>query len=87
MSVSSSGTLGLRRAIVDAHIPSATLLYLFWEPTDETPSAEFTGHREDLKALADRLSDATVEFAWMSYPELWAQWSAPGAHDWLSPSK
>jgi hypothetical protein len=75
--------LGLRRAIVDAHIPSATLLYLFWEPTDEASRTEFAAHREDLEALADRLSDATVEFAWMSYPELWAQWTAPGAPDWL----
>ncbi len=75
--------LGLRRAIVDGNIPSATLLYLFWEPADETPSAEFAAHRADLQELSDRLSDATVEFAWMSYPDLWSQWNMPGAPDWL----
>jgi hypothetical protein len=75
--------LGLRRAIVDGHVPSATLLYLFWEPTGDASSPALAGHREHIRVLADRVNDPTVEFASMSYPELWSQWSVPGAPDWL----
>lgn len=75
--------LGLRRAIVDRHVSSATLLYLFWEPTGDASSPDLARHREHIRALADRVNDSTVEFASMSYPELWSQWSVPGAPDWL----
>jgi hypothetical protein len=75
--------LGLRRAIVDGHGSSATLLYLFWEPAGEASSPDLAGHREHIRAFADRVNDPTVEFASMSYPELGSQWSVPGAPDWL----
>jgi hypothetical protein len=41
-------------------------------------------HRRDLRRLAERVADPTVEFAAMSYPELWAQWAALDAPEWLA---
>lgn len=75
--------LGLRRMIAEGHAPSATLLYLYWEPADAAQFDDFVAHRHDVVRLARRVADPTVEFVSMSYPELWAQWTASGAPEWL----
>ena len=76
--------LGLRRAIVDGTTASAVLLYAFWEPDDAAAIPALVAHRRDVQALAERVHDPTVEFAAISYPELWSQWIAPEAPRWLS---
>lgn len=75
--------LGLRRAIADGHASSATLLYLYWEPANAAQLDDFLAHRRDVVQFARRVADPTVEFVGMSYPELWAQWTASGAPEWL----
>ena len=54
------------------------LLYLFWEPENWNEFPEYRHHRAELEAFAERVEDSKVEFRWMSYPELWAQWEKRG---------
>ncbi len=75
--------LGLRRAVVEGLVPAATLLYIYWEPADAERLPAFRDHRADLAKFDSRVSDPTVRFASLSYPDLWAQWSADGAPGWL----
>jgi hypothetical protein len=77
--------LGLKHAIVrgSAQYESATLLYLYWEPTNATDFPEFAAHRRAIDEFAAGLEDPHVGFASQSYPELWATWR-PGASAWLA---
>ena len=50
------------------------LLYVFWEPENAADFPEYVQHRAEIAAFAQKVKDSDVEFAWISYPELWAQW-------------
>jgi hypothetical protein len=55
-----------------------TLLYLFWEPSDWSQFSEFRAHRDEVERFACSVRNSGVEFAFASYPELWASWRNAG---------
>lgn len=54
------------------------LLYVFWEPENWADLPEYRRHRAELAAFSERVRDSAVEFAWISYPELWRAWESIG---------
>jgi len=60
-----------------------TLLYLFWEPLHPDACPEFSAHRAEIAAFAERVKGAGPRFVAMSYPELWEGWAQTGP-DWLT---
>lgn len=52
------------------------LLYVFWEPENWSDFPEYVQHRKEIAAFAEKVLNSEVEFAWLSYPELWAQWES-----------
>jgi len=70
--------LGLRRALADGLAPSATLLYVFWEPRDGDQTQAIPAHRAAVAELAGRVCDPAVDFIGLSYDQLWRDWSANG---------
>ena len=71
---------GLARTFPDQEV---TLLYLYWEPANPDSGPEFTRHRAEIAAFADRVAGATPTFVAMSYPELWQFWKKTEPADWL----
>jgi hypothetical protein len=54
----------------------ATLLYLFWEPLNWEDIEECRRHREEASAFAGKVAaGGRVSFRWMTYNQLWDQWS------------
>jgi restriction endonuclease-like protein len=62
----------------------ATLLYLFWEPSNSEAYPIFAEHRAEVKRFAASLIGAEPRFASISYPELWTLWDMEPSPDWLS---
>ena len=58
------------------HGPKPTLLYIFWEPLNWQDVYECRQHREEIKSFADLVSDSQIHFRWMTYNDLWEEWSA-----------
>jgi hypothetical protein len=56
--------------------PKLTLLYLFWEPLNWSELGECRKHREEVGAFAQAVADSPIEFRWMTYSDLWEEWSA-----------
>lgn len=52
-----------------------TLLYLFWEPLNGEDIPECIKHREELSAFANSVKNARICFDWMSYNQLWEEWT------------
>ena len=52
-----------------------TLLYLFWEPLNWPDVAECLQHREEVNEFAEKVAGASIPFRWMTYPQLWQEWS------------
>lgn len=52
------------------------LLYLFWEPLNWCDLPECRQHREELHAFTDLVSSSSLRFRWMTYSQLWEEWSA-----------
>ncbi len=50
------------------------LLYLFWEPSDGSAVSQFQEHRKELETFKEQVDGGDIEFDYMSYPELWAEW-------------
>ena len=61
---------------------STRLLYVFWEPGDADQIPECRRHRQELQDFADRVSGGTPQFSYLSYPELWDNWSTAET-DWV----
>jgi hypothetical protein len=61
----------------------ATLLYLFWEPSNPEAYPEFGEHREEVARFAVAVSGDGPEFVAMSYPELWRSWDFDTQLEWL----
>ncbi len=51
------------------------LLYLFWEPLNWAEVDECRRHREELRSLAETVSASQIPFPWMTYNQLWHEWS------------
>jgi hypothetical protein len=61
----------------------ATLLYLFWEPSNAGAHPFFAEHRAEVTRFADSVAGGGPEFIAMSYPELWRSWDAHPDTKWL----
>jgi hypothetical protein len=61
----------------------ATLLYLFWEPSNPNEHPFFDGHRAEVAGFSKSIRGGGPDFIAMSYPELWASWDAHPGPDWL----
>jgi hypothetical protein len=61
----------------------ATLLYLFWEPSNSEEHPFFSEHRAEVTRFADSITGGGPEFAAMSYPELWRSWDTQPEPRWL----
>ncbi len=61
----------------------ATLLYLYWEPTNAGEFGEFRSHQQELAELAEAISGARVDFAAQSFAELWQDWESRQRPLWL----
>jgi hypothetical protein len=61
----------------------ATLLYLFWEPSNPKEHPFFDEHRAEVTRFSEAISGGGPEFIAMSYPELWASWDAHPEPNWL----
>ena len=53
-----------------------TLLYLFWEPLNWSGLGECRKHRDEVGAFARAVTNCPIEFRWMTYNDLWEEWSA-----------
>jgi hypothetical protein len=61
----------------------ATLLYLFWEPSNSGAHPFFEEHRKEVARFAKSIFGGGPELVSMSYPELWASWDAQPEPKWL----
>jgi hypothetical protein len=61
----------------------ATLLYLFWEPSNSKALPFFAEHRAEVRQFAELVAGGGPKFAAMSYPELWESWTAYPEPKWL----
>jgi hypothetical protein len=61
----------------------ATLLYLFWEPSNTEVHPFFEEHRAEVIRFAASVDGGGPEFVSMSYPELWRSWDALHEPEWL----
>ena len=63
----------------------ATLLYLYWEPLNAARYGEFDAHHKELEKFQASVAGGDIDFASMSYLDLWAKWSgADNAPKWLA---
>jgi hypothetical protein len=53
----------------------STLLYLFWEPLNGNDVKDCRQHREEVRAFAQAVAASPIKFRWMTYNELWQEWS------------
>jgi len=61
----------------------ATLLYIFWEPSNPEEHPIFAEHRAEVARFAASVSGAGPKFVSMSYPELWTFWDFQPEPAWL----
>jgi hypothetical protein len=61
----------------------ATLLYLFWEPSNPGEHPFFEEHRAEVTRFAASIGGGEPKFVAMSYPELWESWDAQPQPKWL----
>jgi hypothetical protein len=61
----------------------ATLLYLFWEPSNPKQYRFFDEHRAEVAQFAASVFGGGPEFVAMSYPDLWRSWDAHSVPEWL----
>lgn len=62
---------------------SATLLYLFWEPSNPENHPVFAEHRAEVAQFAASIRGSGPEFVAMSYPELWRSWESAVSPNWV----
>jgi hypothetical protein len=72
--------LGMKRELSSgrAGIAPATLLYLYWEPSDADSWPYFAAHRAEIAAFGADPDDPEVRFRALSYRELWSSWLDTG---------
>ena len=65
--------------LINAQDTPATLLYLYWEPSDATYHRIFQEHRAEIDQFARNVScGGGPSFMALSYPELWECWRQSG---------
>jgi restriction endonuclease-like protein len=62
----------------------ATLLYLFWEPSNHDGFSIFEEHKNEIMRFADAVRGAKPPFMAMPYSELWQAWERRNLPSWLS---
>jgi hypothetical protein len=68
---------GLRQYQHSGSAPSKlTLLYIFWEPLNWQEIDECKYHRKEVEAFTEAVSPSVISFCWMTYNDLWEEWSA-----------
>jgi hypothetical protein len=60
-----------------------TLLYLYWEPSDQAKFPSFENHRAEVDRFAKSIVGAGPYFIAMSYSELWKFWDICSEPKWL----
>ena len=60
---------------------AATLVYLYWEPTDVEGEPAFGEHRREVEDLLRRVGAAAPTLVAVTYADLWDLWE--GGPDWL----
>jgi hypothetical protein len=66
--------LGLVRFLREKKPESATLLYLFWEPTNAMEFDACRRHRDEVAKLAESVGQSDIIFRWTTYDQLWNEW-------------
>ena len=56
------------------HEREATLVYLYWEPTNATDLQACRSHAEEISAFAKAVDDPQLTFVRMTHLDLWAAW-------------
>lgn len=69
--------LGMKYTLSDEPQPKV-LLYLFWEPVNWPRVDEFARHRREVLEFSMSVAGGDIEFAAISYPELWDSWEEAG---------
>jgi hypothetical protein len=59
----------------EVECPMLTLLYLFWEPLNRSEFGECTKHSAEVGAFAQAVANSPIKFRWMTYNDLWDEWS------------
>jgi hypothetical protein len=74
--------LGLARTFAGQR---ATLLYLFWEPSNHNDFSLFEEHKTEIMRFADAVRGAEPTFMAMPYSEVWQAWERrTSPTNWLS---
>lgn len=66
---------GLHRYCREHPDRRATLLYLFWEPTNWRNFEACCRHRSEVEDFSELLTESKIPFRWMPYADLWEEWS------------
>jgi hypothetical protein len=72
-------------ALAGVSRPRASLVYLYWEPSNWSEFELFRQHRAELADLAQKAAGDRVGFAYQSFTTLFHQWSRQPEPSWLSP--
>lgn len=64
-------------------VAPATLLYLYWEPLNAARFEECDEHHAEIERFGKAVAGADIDFAAMSYFDLWADWARGTAPSWL----
>lgn len=71
--------LGLRRFLSGSPQLRVTLFYVYWEPSNADDISICIKHREEIERLEQQVADSQIQFAALSYPTVWAEWTqVPG---------
>lgn len=62
----------------------AVLLYLYWEPLNAARFEVFEEHHHEIERFREAVAGSDIEFAPVSYLDLWAGWSSGPAPSWLA---
>ena len=58
-----------------------TLVYVWWEPANADENRVFAAHRDEIRQFAERIGGGSLDFAAVSYPELWSEWASSPNED------
>jgi hypothetical protein len=72
-----------KRLVAEREEGQIAFRYVYFAPADQTEREALPQHAAEVERLVNWVADPTVVFLAMSYRELWDQWSAPGAANWL----
>jgi Restriction Endonuclease associating with ARP len=62
---------------------TATLVYLYWEPTNAESHLACLAHRREVEELRNLVDDPAIPFVALSHRELWERWEEHAQRSWL----